>query len=217
MVRYPEHLVKQARRLVAGGMSCAQVGRTLNVHNAIISGWCRDVAKSRFLGLVNYYEGIRRNLLESEKGVVEDLVGKEKARFICGLLYGCEGAKYPASNSVSLVNSDPLFVSSFVKLMRRAFSLDESKWRVHLQIHKDQDYQILRTYWSRLLKIPEGKFFKPTITNPRGRKHRNIYLGNCSVRYGDYRLQLKLIGIFDEFLRKCGDLEGGQDGNARGC
>lgn len=86
--------------------------------------------------------------------------------------------------------------------MRKSYSLDESKWRIILQIHSDQDYPVLKEYWSKLLKIDKKYFYKPTITVSSGKKHRNIYKGTCSVRYANYQIQLRLIGIFDEFLRK---------------
>jgi hypothetical protein len=133
---------------------------------------------------------------------------KDMNKLICAVLYGCEGAKYPASNKIAFTNSDDQLICTFVNLIRRSFVLDESKWRVHLQIHTDQDYPELIKFWSSLLKIDSNKFIKPTITSPNGKKHRNIYKGTCTVRYYDYRLQLKLIGIFGEFMRKSA-LQGG--------
>ena len=205
MRRYPESLVKQARRLVAGGMSCASVSRTIDVPNPTVSVWCRDVAKSKYLGLIRANENKRNDYLSSEEFVVKtSLLDNNSAKLWCGLIYGCEGAKYPASNIVSFVNSDPLLVVAFVRLLRKGFRLNEEKFRVHLQIHNDQDFGQLAGYWSKLLEVPETRFYKPTITKPRGRKHRNDYKGTCSLRYGDFKIQLKLIGIFREFLREYG-------------
>lgn len=204
MVRYPDHLVRQARRLVISeGLDYSQTARRLGVHNSAVSVWCRGLANFRLRKLVERNEAKRAVLLESEKRIVNRLEwDSEEARILCAIIYGCEGAKYPASNGVSLTNSDPGLVNAFVVLMRKAFVLDETKWRVHLQIHSDQDFSKLKRYWGRLLVISEDHFFKPTVTHPRGGKHRNEYLGTCSVRYGDYRIQLKLAGIFSEFLRK---------------
>lgn len=53
------------------------------------------------------------------------------------------------STGVSLTNSDPGLVLAFVKLLRAGYKLDESKWRVHLQIHDDQDFGALVDYWSK--------------------------------------------------------------------
>lgn len=115
------------------------------------------------------------------------------------LLYGCEGSKYPAQNGVAFSNSDPYLVLSFLKLLQKSFKLDKNKFSVHLQIHTTHDYQILKKYWSDLLKIPESKFIKPTIAVPKGNKHRDDYKGTCTLKYHDYTIQLKLLGIFDKF------------------
>jgi len=52
VIRYSENLVKQARRLAAEGMSGADVSKHLGVNDATVSVWCRDVNKSKFLGLI---------------------------------------------------------------------------------------------------------------------------------------------------------------------
>jgi hypothetical protein len=154
--RYPEHFIKQARRLVAGGLSGAEVAKILNIHSGLISNWCRDVPKSRFLGLIRYNQKKRNIYLNSDKRMVDKFIlDKDNAKLLCGLLYGCEGSKYPANNGVAFVNSDPKLVITFVSLLRKSYLLDESKWRVHLQIHSNQNYDDLKKYWSDLLLIPE--------------------------------------------------------------
>ncbi len=201
MRRYPEHLVRQARRLSVGGeLSYVEIARKLGVANDLVSIWCRDLKSSRFKGLVAYNQLRREVLLDSEKSFV-DIPGISYKLF-CALLYGCEGAKYPATVGVRFTNSDPLLVKSFVILFRKSFVLNEDKWRVQLQIHNDQNHEKLVDFWGELLGMSGGSFIKPTITSPRGKKHRNEYFGTCTVRYYDFRLQLKLIGLFNEFLRK---------------
>ena len=206
MKRYPDHLVRQARRLaISKEMSYVEIGSELGVSGATVAIWCQDLMASRFKGLIKYNDKIRTELLDSEKGIADKVkLDKDSCKLFCALLYGCEGAKYPASSGVSLTNSDPELIVTFVQLLRQGFELDQNKWRVHLQIHDDQDFKKLVKYWSGLLDIPEDKFFNPTVTHARGGKHRNKYFGTCSVRYGDYKIQLRLIGIFKEFLRKLG-------------
>lgn len=210
MKRYPDHLVKQARRMAVGGdFSYVEIGKKLRVPSGMVSVWCSDLKASRFQGLIRYNEIRRKQIADSEKGIVDKMkFDRDHTKLCCSVLYGCEGAKYPASTGVSLTNSDPELVVAFVKLLRRAFELNESKWRVHLQIHDDQDFKELVNYWSGILNIPEKSFFKPTVTSARGGKHRNEYFGTCSVRYYDYSIQLRLIGIFKEFLRKSGSKGG---------
>lgn len=153
--------------------------------------------------LINFFENRRLEILSSEAKILENLVlQEENSKIFCALIYGCEGAKYPSSQRMALTNSDPLLVRNFVFLLRKSFTLDESKWRVILQIHNNHNYTKLRKFWSEQLEIPQRKFLKPTITVPKNRKHRIDYRGTCTVRYYDYKIQLKLIGIFEAFMRK---------------
>ncbi len=125
--------------------------KKLGVTDSLVSIWCRDARKSRFMGLVNYYQGKRNKELESEKYLVGRRFDKDLQKLFCGLIYGCEGAKYPASNLISLVNSDPKLINTFVNLLRKSFTLDESKWHVHLQMHSNH------SFINRQLLYPKGK------------------------------------------------------------
>lgn len=203
MQRYPAHFVNQARRLASDGLSYTEIAQKLNISKSQISVWCNDLSESSHSSTIRTHQKRRKLLLESENEIVKSInFDKTNAKIFCGILYGCEGSKYPASNGVALTNADPDLILSFLTLFRKAFDINEGKLRVHLQIHTDQNYQKLVSYWSSLLDIPEAQFYKPTVTKPHGRKHRDKYLGTCTVKYYDYRLQLKLIGIFEEFMRK---------------
>jgi len=185
------------------GSSYSEIARKLRVHNSLIAIWCHGLAGTRWKTLIQRNETKRKLILDSEKQILDKIrFDKENARLFSGILFGCEGSKYPASKGVMLANSDPGLILAFANLMRIAFDLDESKWRVHLQIHSDQNHAKLVKYWSSLLRIPARLFFKPTITSPKGKKHRNVYYGTCTLKYYDYKIQLKLIGIFEEFMRK---------------
>jgi hypothetical protein len=128
-------------------------------------------------------------------------LSKDQAKFLAGLLYGCEGAKYPSSNRVDFTNSDPNLISSFIKLLLKGFDIDTDKITLRLQIHTNQSFKKLKRFWAQTIGIQHVKFMKPTITSPLGGKHRLIYYGTCTIRYNDYRLQLKLLGIFEKFLQ----------------
>lgn len=144
----------------------------------------------------------REQIRNSEKFVSKSIntLTRNEAKFIAALLYGCEGSKYPAQRGLAFANSDPGLILSFIKLLRKAFDLDEKKFSVHLQIHTTHDYNEMKNFWSNLLFLPETCFSKPTVTIPKGGKHRSIYKGTCTLRYWDYRIQLKLLGIFERFI-----------------
>lgn len=206
MVRHSDVFVERARQLVGKEhMSYSRVAGILKVDRALVAVWCRGLKDISLNNVLAKNEMVRKRISDSEKEVIVDLPRNLRfAKLCCALLYGCEGAKYPATNLVSLTNSDPLLIKVFKELLERAFDLDKNRWKIHLQVHSDQNYEDLVIFWGRLLDISSSHFYRPTITRTKGGKHRRKYYGTCSLRYGDYRLQLKLIGIFDEFLRKYG-------------
>ena len=197
MKRYDENFIKMVREIrIQKKLSYARLSQRYNIHSSTIRNWCCDIksigSKSDILLLYN--EEKRTNIKNSENSIVPKLeaISKENAKFLAGLLYGCEGSKYPASNCMAFANSDPKLVVTFLHLRRKAFKLEKKKFIVHLQIHSTQKFGDLRKKWSNLLSIPEDQFLKPTVTSPKGKKHRNNYFGTCTLRYQDYRIQLKL-------------------------
>jgi hypothetical protein len=209
MQRYPAHFVNQARRLASDGLTYKEISQKLNISPAQISVWCNGLSEGSHSSTIRTHQKRRRLLISSENGILKYIkFDKNNAKLFCGILYGCEGSKYPASGGVALTNADPELILSFLTLFRKAFPIKEEKFRIHLQIHDSQNYQSLVSYWSKLLNIPPTHFYKPTITKPHGRKHRDKYLGTCTIKYYDYKLQLKLIGVFEAFMRKS-SLQGG--------
>jgi predicted transcriptional regulator len=214
MVRYRENLIKRAIKMaVEKELSYKEIGRKLGVSDSTVSIWCRDVKGSNPRTYVKNSKNLRELIKKSEQVVFKNFrVTNNLAKIFCGIIYGCEGSKYPASNCVAFTNSEPGLVKSFVNLLRISYKLDESKWRVHLQIHSNQDFARLATYWSKLLKVSVSRFYKPTITVAKEGKHRTGYCGTCTVKYYDYKLQLKLIGVYEQFMRKSSMLEGMPNG-----
>lgn len=127
----------------------------------------------------------------------------DTVRLLVSLLYLCEGTKYQNSTVVSFVNSDARLLKTFLVLFHKAFKLDESKFRVHLQLHTIHDQNQVEKFWSEFLGIPMSQFYKPTITAPTGTRYRKEHKGTCSVRYNDYRLVLKMMGITEKFMERC--------------
>lgn len=177
----------------------------MGVPETTVRNWCMNFDDgTKWDTILVNNERKRQEFRQSEIGVVNSisLSDKEKIKLLTALLYWCEGSKYPSSSAVTMVNSDPDLMRTFIHLFRYAFKLDELKFHVHLQIHTTHDYKKIREYWSKLLHIPEVQFIKPTITKPKGGKHRNQYLGTCTVKYSDYRILLKLMGIYETFAKK---------------
>lgn len=182
----------------------ALLSRKTGVPSSTIRNWCAGVDQSsKWDTLIASNERKREALRRSEAHVADRVraAGKDEAKLMASLLYWCEGSKYPSSTAVTMVNSDPELMRTFVRLLRSAYDLDESKFHVHVQIHTTHDFEAIRKYWSTLLNISPAQFMKPTVTRPNGKKHRGMYMGTCTVKYQDYRILLKLMGIYEAFAK----------------
>lgn len=206
MKRYLDHEIEKARDLrKKERYSFAQLQRITGIPATTIRNWCRDdFLGTRWDTLLISNQRKRQELKASEKHIINALntIDISYAKIFTALLYWCEGTKYPASNKIEFSNSDPFLLKLFITLLRKSFSLDESKIRIHLQIHDVHNFNEIKKYWSELLHVSQSQFIKPTITKLKGGKHRREYFGTCTIKYTDFRIQLKLIGIYEEFARR---------------
>jgi len=202
--RYSDDQVAKVKELrLAEKLSFRELGKRFNISSNTIGTWCRGPVGNRWDSIIKSNQRKREQFLSMDLKIVPKVesINRNQALLLAGLLYGCEGSKYPANVGVSFANSDPLLVFTFLRLLRKAFDLDKNKFSVHLQVHTTHDYSKMRKYWSDLLEISEDQFIKPTITEPKAGKHRSVYLGTCTLRYRDYSVQLRLLGVFGQFLK----------------
>ena len=140
-----------------------------------------------------------KNILENNLYLIDKLQDKDFLKIILAMIYYCEGVKNTRS-SLIFINSDPQLIRSFLKLLRRAFIVDESKFRVCLHLHSyhNQDKQI--SFWSKITHIPKGQFIKPYIKNHTGIRKREGYQGCASIRYHDTNLSRQLLMMAKAFM-----------------
>lgn len=119
------------------------------------------------------------------------------AKIVLAILYLTEGAKHQ-KGSVMFGNSDPKIISLFLKLMRRCYNIDESKFRCTLQCRADQNINELEKFWSKTTDIPVNKFYKarvdPRSINKISRK--KDYMGVCRIDHFSAHIfnELMIIG-----------------------
>lgn len=205
MRRYPEELIKKIRAYrIREKVSFKELERKFHIPDTTIRNWCKGTVSNKWEYLIIRNERKRNAFKNSEISNVpkRKTVSRSQAKFLAGLLYGCEGSKYPASNRAAFANSDPKLLVTFLRLLKKGFELDKDQFSVHLQIHSNHNYNELKKKWSNILSISVDQFIKPTITTPRGKKHRDNYIGTCTLIYRDYRIQLKLLGIFENFINQ---------------
>ncbi len=145
-------------------------------------------------------EGIREKVKHfGEYGPNNPQLGK----LICGLLYLCEGAKYPASRFLYFGNTDPKIIYFFLALLRKNYNIDEKKLRFDVIYRWDQEYEQLKNYWSRVTKIPKSQSFKskPDIRTKGKPTLKKGYRGVCRIIYCDTSLQFELQSIGEAIIK----------------
>lgn len=197
---HPTILVEKVRKLRQKGASLRELEKKFNIPSSTISRWVRDI-HSQEKTYIN--ARIKESLLKDQSiDIVHAFkVNKASAQILVSFLYWCEGSKYPSSNCVAFSNSDFTLVKTFVELLKRAFPIDENKFRARLQIHSTHDYQKILPFWSTLLDIPKNQFYKPTITHPTKNMKRRNYVGTCTIKYYDVKLLISLMGIYENFAK----------------
>lgn len=188
------------QKLFASGMTRSEIGKSVGKSSSDISRWCRKLCPvDKITEFSSRQEKERYYWFTYDKPDLAK-IDSNNAKILLSLLYWCEGCKYPGTNKVEFVYSDEKMQVSFIKLMRIAFKneLDESKFRVMLQLHTTHNIETQINYWSNLLDIPKSQFIKPHLTIKTVSRYRPVYNGTCNLRYSDYRFLLRIMGIYNQ-------------------
>lgn len=149
---HSEKIIKKAGKLRALGYSYEELEKSLGIPRSTIYYWVSGIklnanARERIqfrreLGKVKAKEWHveHRNLLWQEAKNKAGLViengnlDEKNGKIALACLYWAEGTK--ASNNLTFMNSDPKMIRTFLILLRKFFTIDESKFRVLLHLHE---------------------------------------------------------------------------------
>lgn len=122
------------------------------------------------------------------------------ARLYCALLYWCEGEKSKNDQVLAFTNSDPALVSAYLRMLRKGFNIEESKFRVCVHVHPYHTIEKQLLFWSKITKIPVVQFSKPYRKRNGGKNVRDGYAGCASVRYYDVKVSRQVQAVARAFL-----------------
>lgn len=209
-----------AIKLRKQGKSYRDIEKEIGVNRSTLSGWLKNIEltekqKSKLnnnwlnalvrarkeAALVHKKDRAER--IEKIKQEVEfflkDIkIDKKTGELLMAAFYLAEGGK-TESNFV-IANSNPQILQGIINLHRYLYNLDETKFRCCLHLRKDQDEKKLKSFWSKLLKIPENKFTKTQFDKRTVKKTYEDYKGVCVVNYFDMALQRRIMFIGDKLL-----------------
>lgn len=207
-----------AIRLRKKGKTFNEITAELKVAKSSVSLWVRNIdlpikAQERIASLQtagqkaaqkSKTETTKRNLLRIRQesiDIIKDIsLDKSMALITCSLLYWCEGSKSHNDTTFTFTNSDPVLVQAFVALMRRAFVLDERKFRVRMHLHEYHSEQLQQKFWSKITGIPSQQFRK-TYWKPHTGKTIHVgYPGCIHLNYYDVIIARKTSAIARTFL-----------------
>lgn len=222
---YTKKIKEKARNLRKQGWSIGEISRKIKIPKNTLSGWIKDIQLTdkqkkrirqkiidsgtigRSLAVKANYEKIQRwkQRIREKVSFFEHVPFQniETGRLICGILYLCEGAKYPASRFLYFGNSDPKIILFFINLLRKCYKIDENKLRFSIGYRYDQNYDKLKKYWSKLIPIPKSKCLrsKPDIRTKGKPTKRKDYMGICRIIYYDTSLQFELQTIGEYIIK----------------
>lgn len=129
---------------------------------------------------------------EAKNEILKLRINEEMSKVIVTMLYWAEGTK--VRGALQFANTDPRLILLFVKLLRRCYKLDESKFRVRLHLHYYHKEKVIKDFWSKLLNIPVDQFEK-TYRKYRSKEKtfRRNFGGICFIKYYDVYLKEKII------------------------
>lgn len=216
-----------AIKLRLQGLSYTQIQkRLLGVSKSTLSLWLKDVVLSReareailrrtrersLAGLLkrNKHQTIlaqerKRTLQAAAKAEITRF--SRKQLFFVGLaLYWAEGHKRPlvrdgkevTYHPVSLTNSDPLLVKTFIAFLERCCDVPRERMKIGVRIFSHLNEAQMLRYWREATGLPAENFKKVTIPISRSsmgkRPFNRLPFGVVQIRINDTRLYHRIMG-----------------------
>jgi hypothetical protein len=212
------NLKKEAVNLRKKGFSFREISEKLKISKSTASLWTRSIelsekAKKRISdlgdnGRKKASKTVKNRILaENEKILqrVERTMGSSKIlkndfKIVCALLYWCEGGK-TEKDHLSFINSDARLIKYFLKTFRKAFDVDEKRFRALIHIHEYHNKEEQINYWSEITEIPKSQFTRPYKKPNTGKRIKDDYQGCISLRYYGRQLRQEIMFLISEISK----------------
>lgn len=123
--------------------------------------------------------------MEARKEIKKLPKSKHMSKLIAALLYWGSGSRND-HEPLRFTSSDPDLVMTFIRHMKKSYSMDPDKFRVLMHLHEYHDIEREILFWSSVTGIKTKHFTKPNITKVR--KKRQGYHGCIRITYHDTKL-----------------------------
>lgn len=214
-IRYSLDIRKRVLALGARGKTYTEIREQYPIPKSTLSSWFNGVGiggkldrpqqlahlkRARVAAVAAIHRKKAERLATAQSYALERLAGLSLAdtnmlTALLAMLYWAEGSKGDRGSMV-FANTDPLLASLYLRLLRTAFPLDESKLRVRLHLHHYHGHVAARAFWSKLLEVPESQFGKIYIKKRSVRKKfRRNFQGICFVVYHDASVRREVLAF----------------------
>ncbi len=106
------------------------------------------------------------------------------------MLYWCEGTnyvpRYRNNGTLAFTNTNIDMLKIWIKFLKDICNLNKEKIRARIYVHKNQNGQELKRYWSKILRIPLSNFENISYTNKNSTKPG--YKGTVKIKVHNIRL-----------------------------
>ncbi len=211
---------EKAKRLRKRGFSIKEISKKLGTAKSTASVWSSNIKlnskaqkrleKRRILGQyktqqikkLQKEEILKEYSLKASKEISKINLDRSIYKLLCAIFYWCEGTK--ADDSVRFINSDPVMISTFLKLLRNSFNLDEKKFRALLHFHDYHDENKQKIFWSEITKIPIKQFNKSYLKSNTKKRIRDNYQGCIAIYYYDHSIAKEITALYNSFAKHIG-------------
>ncbi len=211
---YTPELREQIVTLGKMGKTYSEIQKQFPIPKSTLSLWFKNAGKkpdrTRQLehlkrARIIAFESIQRNKLQrveeavsSARTVVAELEMRNNglAKALLAMLYWAEGTKSERSGGPTFTNTDPILALFYLKLLRKAYPIDEDRLRIRIHIHHYHNPRESLRFWSELLGIPESQFGKIYVKKRSTRKKfRRNFQGICFIKYFDTSIRRELLAL----------------------
>lgn len=212
-MRLPLSVKEKAIRLRKNGYSLSEIATKLTISKSTCSLWLNNIplperaikrlAEKKILGqyktVLLRQEKRRRQIALIEQKATKNLkritLSTNLSKLLCAMVYYCEGVKGSDKN-VTFINSDPSLIRLFLSLFRKAFLLNESKFRLLMHLHTYHSERTQKLFWSKTTDIPINQFMHSYRKPNTQKRLRENYQGCVSIRYYDAIIAKELLAYY---------------------
>ncbi len=201
-------LKKKAKLLRVRGHSIKEIASELEVSQSTVSIWVRaEVLSKSAQSRIDHRSMLGRKHASAvliQKRILRQNTSVTLAKklftdrishadyILCSMIYECEGGK-GEFGTLEFTNSDPQLVKIFLSLLRKVFTLDESKLRVVMHLHSYHTEVVEKMFWSKVTTIPINQFTKTYQKKESGNVRKVSYRGCVQIKYFDVNIKRILL------------------------